>query len=223
MGTRYDLGLHEEVVLLAHKNEQGTPAGAMNAQALAGAIVTELILAERIVLEPRRRGKPLVDLVRATQTGDPVLDDALNRIRTAKRRASVDQWVSRFARAETLHATARRLSRRGILRVEDKRVLLVFNRTVYPEIDPWPERVLIQRLEEAIFGDGEVDARVAVLVALADATGLLKVPFPTKALRGRKKRIKELAEGAGVTDVARATVEAVRAAVAAAVVVATAG
>lgn len=213
---RDTLGLHEEVVLLALRNEKGTPAASMHAYALAGAILTELLLADRIGLEHRRRGQPLVDVVRATQTGDPVLDDALERIRRSKRRAALDRWVSRFARTATMHATAVRLSRKGILGIEEKRVLLLFSRTVYPEVDPGPERALVERLRRAIFGQEPVDGRTAALVALAHAAGLLRTHFPARELKARKARIRSLTEGHEVADATRAAVAAVQAAVVAA-------
>ena len=214
--ARPSLGLHEEIVLLTLRNDKGTPASSMHAYAVAGAIVAELLLAERITLEARRRGQPLVQVARATQTGDPVLDDALERIRTAKRRAALDRWINRLARTATVHATAVRLSRKGILALEEKRVLLLFHRTVYPEADPGPEQALLERVRGAIFDDGPVDVRTAAVVALAHSAGLLRAHFPARELKARKDRIRRLGEGDQVADATRAAIAAVQAALVAA-------
>ena len=215
MNTEPELRLHEEILLLTLKDEKGTPAWGHYTFALAGAVLTELVLEGRVRLEERRRRKPLVDLVSATMIGDPVLDDALRKVRTAKRRATAGSWIQRWARGRLLHETARRLVQRGILRIEEKRVLLVFSRTAYPEMDPGPEERLIERMRAAIFGDDEVDARTAAVISLAGVADLLK-PIFGKELKNRKDRLKALAEGDAVAEVTRAALQAVQAAVVAA-------
>jgi len=221
MAHEHDLRLHQEVVLLALKDEKGTPAASMYRFALAGAVLTELFMEDRVGLEERKRGKPLVMLQSGTQIGDPVLDDALLQIQNARRRANTVTWVQRWAKGQLLHETARRLARQGVLRVEEKRVLLLFNRTVYPEMDPGPERRLIERMRAAIFGDAEVDARTAAIVALSHAAGLLNPVFGRKELKARKKRIAALTEDDAVADATRAAIQAAQAAVVAATAAAT--
>jgi hypothetical protein len=221
MAIERDLRLHQEVVLLALKDQKGTPVASTYTFALAGAILTELFLEERVGLEERKRGKPLVTLQSGTQIGDPVLDDALRQVREAKRRANAVTWVQRWAKPRLLHETARRLAQQGVLRVEEKRVLLLFNRTVYPEMDPGPERRLIERMRTAIFGDDEVDASTAAIVTLAHAAALLNPIFGRKELKGRKKRIAALSEGDAVGEATRAAIQAAHAAVVAATAAAT--
>lgn len=213
---RLDLRMHEELVLLTLKDDKGTPGASMYTYSLAGAILAELLLEGRVQLQPRRRRKPLVDVASATQTGDPVLDKALRAVHTAKRRAALDTWIRRWARTATLHETARRLSWKGVLRTREKRVLLLFSRTVYPELDPEPERRFIERLRTAIFEDGEADERTAALVSLADAADLLRPVYGRKELRARKKRIAALAETDAAAGAVGATIEAVRRAITAA-------
>ncbi len=222
MSPDADLRLHEEILLLTLKNEKGTPAWGQYTFALAGAVLTELVIEERVRLEERKgRKKPLVDLVSATQIGDPILDDAIRQVRLAKRRGTAGTWIQRWAKTRLLHDTARRLARRGVLRMQQKRVLLLFNRTVYPELDPGPEQRLVERMRDAIFGDADVDARTAAVVSLAQVADLLKPVFGAKELKARKARMKELAEGEEVAEVTRAAVQAAAAAAAAAVAAAT--
>jgi hypothetical protein len=87
------------------------------------------------------------------------------------------------------------LCRRKVLRAEDE-ILLVFKRTLYPEIDPKPERALIERLREAIFRDvGDVSPRTVILVSIAKAADLLRIPFERRDLKCRNKRIEQIVAG----------------------------
>ena len=96
MPAKDSLYLHEEVMLLALRDEEGTIAtGAWYQQAIAGAALAELLLSGRVEAEETKR--KLVDLVDSTPFGDPILDECLEKMRTAKRRASLRTWVSRFS------------------------------------------------------------------------------------------------------------------------------
>ncbi len=104
-----------------------------------------------------------------------MLRECLEKIRTAKRRAAPNTWTSRFAGIRNLqHRVAARLCSRGILRVEESKLLMVFKRKVYPEIDPVPEREIVDRLRDAVLSDAEVGPRTAILVSLANVTNLLR-------------------------------------------------
>jgi golgi phosphoprotein 3 len=204
------LYLYEEIMLLALRDEEGTIApGTMYPYAIGGAIIAELVLHDRIALRESKR-KQLVDATSAKPIGDPLLDECLSKIRGAKRRASIQTWIGRFAGIRKLHhRVATQLCRRGILRADESSFLLIFTRKVYPEMDPRPERDLMERLRKAIFTDtGDLDARTVVLVSLANAAGLLRVAFDKKKLKERKARIEQLGKG-DVTG--RATQEAIRA------------
>jgi hypothetical protein len=106
------------------------------------------------------------------------------------------------------HRVAEQLCRRGVLRQEEGKVLLVFSRKTYPEADPKPERELIERLRRAIFTDtDDLDPRTVVLVSLANGTGMLKSVFDRKELKGRKARIEQIISGEAAGAAAKAAVE----------------
>ena len=216
MVRREQLLLHEEVVLLALRDAEGTvAAGSMYEYAIGGAILAELLLGGCIVVEEHRRKRKLVNVVGSQSFGELLVDECLERIRGAKRRADVSTWVQRFAGMRNLKGrVAGGLCRRGILRADEDKVLLIFSRKIYPEVDPGPERRLIERLREAIFSDREnIDARTVVLVSLAHHAGLLKVVFDKKSLRKRKKRIESIAAGDVAGEAAKEAIEAMMAAV----------
>ena len=135
----------------------------------------------------------------------------------------MNSWVSRFASLKKLkHRAAQQLCRRGILRADEGTVLLIFKRKVYPELDPGPERELVERIRAAIFTETyEPDPRTIVLVALADKAGVLKNVFDKKELKARKKRIEAIGEGSMTAVVVKEVVEATQAAVVAAIAAST--
>lgn len=208
------LFLHEEILLLALRDDEGTIApGTMYQYAVGGAILAELLLQKRINVDERRR-KKYVDIVTTKPVGDPLIDECLQRVAQAKRRASLDTWVSRFAGVKNMkQRLAEQLCRRGILRVSEDKVLLLFTRKIYPEEDPIPERNIVDRLRNAIFTDVEdLDPRTVVLVSLADSANLLDIVFDKKQLKSRKQRIKRIVDGELTGKATRQAIEAVQAA-----------
>jgi hypothetical protein len=202
-------------MLLALRNEQGTiAAGSMYLLALGGGILAELVLAKRVALEKERK-KQYARVENAARIGEPVLDECLEKLRTAKRRATLQTWVSRFAHVKHLkHRVAEGLCRRGILRADEDAILLLFRRRVYPEVNPRPERRVIERLHKAIFTEtNQVAPRTVVLASLAHSTGLLKTVFDKKDMKGRETRIKSLTNGEVIGKAAKEAIEAVQAAV----------
>ncbi len=215
MAVKDELYLYEEILLLALKDEEGTVApGALYQYAVGGAILAELLLARRIGLIEQKR-KKLAEVLDATPMGDELLDECLERMRTAKRRASLQAWVTKFAEiGGLLHRVARQLCRRGILQMDEKKVLLLFTRKVYPEIDREPEQQLIGRLREAIFTDvPDVDSRTVVLLSLANSAGILPVIFDKKLLKTRKARIAQVVNGEVTGKAAKEAIDAMQAAV----------
>jgi Golgi phosphoprotein 3 len=209
------LFLHEEILLLALRDKEGTIAsGTMYQYAIGAALLAELLLSKRIEVEQQSKRK-LVNLIDPTPLGEPLIDECLNKISSAKRRAVLQTWVSRFAGVKNLkHRVAKQLCRRGILRADEDKVLLLFTRKIYPEINPVPERELIRRLEYAIFTDTrDIDPRTVVLLSLANSADILKVVFDKKKLKGRKARIKQIVNGEITGKAAAEAIQAMQAAV----------
>ncbi len=218
--SRRELYLYEEIMLLALRDKEGTVAAndTSFAYTLGGALLAELLLMEKVSVETVKK-KKLINLENTASTGDPLLDECLQKLRDAKRRAATTTWVSRFTGIKKLrHRAAQQLCRRGILRADEGKVLLIFTRKVYPELDPGPERDVVERLRNAIFTDvQELDPRTTVLVALSDKAGILKNHFDKKDLKARKARIEKIGEGEVTAAAVREVVEAMTAAIAASV------
>jgi hypothetical protein len=232
MNDRPELWLQEEVLLLALKDDKGTPHSSMYSIAMGGAMLAELLLNERLVLEEKPRKKPLkpgkkpaylVAVDNPKQLADPVLDECLHRVVTSKKARSPQDWVTRFGQLKDLkRRVAVGLCRKGILREREDRILVLFRRTAYPTLDGAPERRVVDRLQDAVAGDSmDLDARTAVLVALANGTGILKHVLSKDLVKQRKDRIQEIGEGDIVGEATKAAVQAAQAAVVAATTAAT--
>lgn len=209
------LHLYEEILLLALRDKEGTMFfGTHYKFAMAGAIVAELLLDEKIRLEGKRK-KKYIEAAPGKQLSDSILNDCLDKIRKARRRATVETWIRRFSQMAGLkNRAAKQLCRKGILKLEESRVLFFFRQKKFPEINPKPEQELIHRLHRAIFFDEkEIGPRTVVLISIADTTGLLKVNFDKKELKSRKERIKKITDGEIVGQAARKAIEAMQAAI----------
>ena len=204
------LWLHEELVLLALREKEGTFVPSMLGVAAGGGLAAELLLNGRIRLEGERS---LVTLVSNKKFRNRNLDRCLELLETAHRRAALQNWVSRFMSIGGLgHLISEDLCRLGVLREDEKRILWLFRKRIYPEVNPAPENKLVERLRVAIFTDTpDVDPRTVVLISLARATGLLEVPFDKSRLEKRKDRIDRLVNGELLGKVSREIVASIQA------------
>ncbi len=209
------LHLHEEIMLLALRDEQGTVfSGSLYNFAIGGAVLAELLMEKRVAIEAVKK-KTLARVLSAAPLGDPFVDECLSRIVTANKPAQLQDWVSKFANVKNLkNRVAEQLVRRQILRVDEDKILGIFTRKVYPEIDPVPEREVIERLRESIFGEGRgIEPRTVVLLSLASSADLLRHVFDRKELKARKARIEQVVNGELTGKATREAIEAMQAAV----------
>jgi golgi phosphoprotein 3 len=215
--------LHEAALLIALRDEEGTIAsGPMYQYALGGAIVAELLLQQRVAVDKEGK-KDYLRPVSSRNTGDPVLDECLAALGEASKTKTVQSWVMKFGRIKRLkHRIAERLCTAGVLKKTEGRVLFLFNRTVYPEVDGGPEGRLVERIRNAVLSDdGGLDPKLVVLIALLHHTDLLKMALSRKEIKARKQRLKDIENGEVVGKAVKGAVDAMRAAVMAAVIIPT--
>ncbi|MFO8174936.1 MAG: GPP34 family phosphoprotein [Longimicrobiales bacterium] len=212
-----ELFLYEELMLLALKDRKGTMVDStMYKYAFGGAVLAELLMSGRIRMETtgKKGKKQIVRPVDPTPIGDPLLDECLETVSEREKPRTPGAWVERMANTKDLkHRVASQLSRKGILRAKEDKVLGIFSRKVYPELDPDPEREITARIESAILQKGgAVTPKTAVLVALAHHTGLLKMVMDKARLKTYKDRIKQIAEGEATAEATKEAIEAMHAA-----------
>lgn len=211
------LRLHHELLLLALSDDKGTVAfGSMLTLGLGGALLTELLLADRIAIVHEGRGgkKQFVEVRDTSPLGETVLDDALAKLASAKRRAAASTAVSRLGNLPKLrHAVARELCQLGVLRETEDQILRLFRRRVYPTVDPAPERALIRRIKAVVDGGAPPDDRSAALIGIADLTDTLSAIYDRRERKERKARLKHIAESSAGSRAAGQAVAAAHAAI----------
>ena len=214
-----DLFLHEEVMLIALKDQEGTIHSKASSfrYALAGAILAELAIEGKVLVSEDRR-EPL-RILDTKPVGDPAIDAALAKMAKSKHTYVAENWVGMIASIANLkEQTALSLCRRGILKEEEKKILFIFTSKTYPEVDHDPEDLLLARLEDAIFNTRSmVDARTAMLISILTASSMLSIPFDAKRMKAKtiKKRIEKISEGSmlGGATIADSTGRAIQAAI----------
>jgi hypothetical protein len=220
MSPREPLPLYEEILLLALDDDKGTTAiEGMYRTAMGGAVLAELVLLGALRTGDTKQDP--VTAVRGAAVADPVLAECLAMVTDAKKPKKAAHWVQKFAGLKDFrNRAARQLVAKGVLSEERDKVLGIFPRTVFPEHDPGPEQELRARLKRAVFtATHDVDPRTIVVVTMAHHTGMLKKVFDKKKLKDRKQRLEKLTSGQVVGAATKEVVDAVRAAVAVAVVV----
>ncbi len=214
MWDKLKLYLNEEILLLCLKDKEGTMNPWVNYQfGLAGAILAELLLQKRVDIVTEKKHK-YVQIVNTTPIGDPILDEALQLIIKRKKRAEMNYWVTKFTNIKKLkNRIAQQLVNKGILRAEQDKVLLLFTRNIYPEVNPEPEHEIIERLRAAIFTEkSDLDVSTVILIALADSIDLLKTIFDKSQLKEQKNRLKQIANGDLIGQATREAIQAMQAA-----------
>ncbi len=211
------LQLHHELLLLALSDDEGTVAfSSMLGLGLGGALLTELLLAGRIEIvdEGGRWNKQFVEVRDKGRLSTSVLDEALGKLRDAKRRSSPSNAVSRLSSLPKLrHRVAQELCRQGVLRETEQQVLLLFRRRVYPTVDGRPEQALIRRVRNVLDAGKSPDDRTAALIGIANLTGALGAIYDRKERRALKARLKVIAESSAGSKAAGQAIAAAHAAI----------
>ena len=210
--------LADELFLLAHRPDtgKGVADDTSLTAGVAGALVAELAVAERIELDDKR-----VTALDPAPVGDPELDGLLARIAAEPRPHKPDWWVSKLNKRDLLARVAARLAAQGVVRAEEYRVLGLFRTHRYPELDPRMRQEVTGRLRAA-FGGDPPSARTAALVALLNACGLDSKIFPDIDRRMLKRRAKEISEAEWAGEATRKVIQGIHAATAAGIAAATA-
>jgi Golgi phosphoprotein 3 (GPP34). len=188
-----NLNLVDQLTLLALDDEKGNfitdsfsfPYG------LAGAIILELSLQERIVVE----GKKLK--VKSTETcGDALLDHFLDMISGSKKERSIQTWVETIGEKYSYikEETVEKLIKEGILRREEKKILWIFSVDKFPTENAKPENLLRKRLNDILLNDREVDMQEIMLISLIDMCELNNEVYGKERAKELKKKIKEIIE-----------------------------
>lgn len=185
----------EELFLLLTTAEGGVEGfGTQRGIGVAGAVFTELVLAERVSVDDRK--DPRFEVISDRPVGHPVLDEALPKLveRSGKKVSSV--VLSRKFNPEKSIAAS--LADAGVVSIEDH----LFG-DKYPILEPAAKDSILARLTAVLRGEAPVSladsSMLAILQALGVASKVLPEDFCGLSRRDLKARIKELgaSDGAG--------------------------
>lgn len=216
-----DVLIAEDLLLLMTDDRSGKLLLASNRVdiALGGALLIELVLAQRVDLTTDdggvRKGRLLV--TDATPTSDPLLDAALGQIaaRQGKKPKDVAPALGKGVRAR-LHA---RLAERGLLHEETAKILGIFPSHRWPSSDSRREDSIRAPLTAALQVGRTDDPRLAALIALLRALkAVAKVVDPASVGLTRRElnaNAQQIADGDWAATAVRDAIDAMLAIVAA--------
>jgi golgi phosphoprotein 3 len=185
----------EEILLLFLDDETGKFENMYYEEfkyALAGAVLMDLALRSKIDTDLEK-----LTIVDPTPTGEEILDKFLSIISESEVEKSTFYWVSEIAKsgAEIRDKALDSLVKRGILRVEEKKVLWVIGVRRYPTVDDTQEKEVRRRLTGLLNSDDIPSPHDVVLVSLADTFELFPQivgKYEAKKLAPRIKQISKL-------------------------------
>lgn len=187
---------------------------------LAGAVLVELAIAERVgVTPPDARPKDRRIVVRnGAGVGDGILDEALARLAGKPLRPgrAVEKLVKGLR--QTLLT---RIADAGFVREEHRRALGVFPTTAWPAVRPEHEARIRAGLRSVLIGGSHPDGRTAALISLLTAVDAVPKVIVADDRRALVRRARSIAEGDWAGRAVREAVDAVNAAVIVAVTAAT--
>lgn len=219
--------LAEDLLLLLTDDETGRLVASSTEiePALAGAVLIELTLRGRVdVAGPGhdvKEGRLVVH--DTTPTGDPILDEALERLAGLagrKPNAAIGKLGGKL-RPRLLDG----LVEKGILRSEKGKVLWLFPDSRWPAEDARHEREVRSRIESAVRDGLADDERTGSLVALLHALRVVPKAVPPETTGLSKKEMnanaKRIAEGDWASAAVHSAVDSMNAAVMVAITAAT--
>lgn len=186
------LNLLEELLLLNIHEEKGTIPFYTSTKidvCLAGALLMELELLHRV-----KANKKALEIIDRTPTGNPNLDSLLKLIDNSKRLRSPAHWI---AKSKGMFKHLRReclehLVDCGLLREEDRQVLVFFNSTVYPVRDDRPKKEIRERVRQTILRGETPSPRTAHLISLIHVSGVTHALFDKEERKEARKMIKAM-------------------------------
>ena len=215
--------LAEDLLQLMLDDRSGAPSTDATTldYGLAGAVLVELSLAERIEIgEAGRWHRATVTVLDPSPTGDDVLDHALAEI--AAKPVNAQRLVTRLAKG-LRRQLLDRLVQHQVLREEHGRLLGVFPTRRWPSTDPRSEQALRRRLRDVLVGGARPDPGTAALICVLssmDQAHKVLADLDKPARQQVKRRAAELADGDWASHAVRAAIRASQDATTAAIVAA---
>ena len=186
------LYLYEELFLLCLHEEKVTVPPAITAQlgnALGGAILVDLALANKICVTEKHR----LELVDSEPTGDPLLDETLEKILAVDRHKKIAFWLEKFdfRPKKIFPRLYRRLVEDGVLKVEDDDFKWGFHDETSTNHPTSAKYALKSRLRDLTLAYEQADLHQIALLNLLQASEMLDLVFFKDERKVARRRIDE--------------------------------
>lgn len=188
------LNIPEELFLLSINNAYGTTAN-MNTiafqLALSGAILMELSLREKIDTDVER-----LIIADTESTESEELDMALNMMRIETGDSNVNYWITRLNEQHQtfVDVLLNSLIRKKILKIENKKVLWMFETLKYPLVNKAEVKDVKSRIKELIMSDELPELHDMVIVSLLHYSGLFHLVMSKRESKRYEERIEMIAK-----------------------------
>lgn len=202
--------LPEELMLLFVNQQNGKLRADSSSveNALAGAVLIELVNSGRVAFEPNGKKLQVVD---PTPLEDPLLQESVGRIDKPMKPQKAVERLRRKVRENVIA----RLEGRGVVRAEPRKVLGIFPAKSYVITDETASEAVRKAVGEVAHGHRGADARTGALITLLDAVKAVHKVFEGDK-REMTRRAKDIAAGNWAGEAVRRAVEAIQAGVVAA-------
>jgi len=188
-----ELNLIDQLTLLALDDEKGTflADSTSYSYAIAGAVIMELALEERIDLSGEK-----VVLKDRNKTGDKIIDTYIEIILQSEKEKKIKSWVERIGnKADKIKRdTIDKLINNRILEKKEDKILWIFSYNKYPTQNPRPENQLRSRLYDIIVNSHRPELKEIMLLNLIESCSLGKEVFGKEQAKTFKKKLKSINE-----------------------------
>jgi hypothetical protein len=209
--------LHEDLMLLFINQQNGRLHADSSSveNALAGAVLIELVNSGRVDFEPNGKKLQVVD---PTPLKNQLLQESVSRLNKPMKSQPAVERLRKSLRDNVIAD----LEGRGVVRVEPRKVLGIFPAKSYPIVKEAVSDEVRKAVGEVALGYRGADARTGPLITLLYAVNTLHKVFDGDK-REMKRRAKEIAAGNWAGDAVRRAVEAIQGGVTAAATAAASG
>lgn len=210
------LHLYEELFLLCLHEEKVVVMPAISAQlgnSLGGAILIDLALANKICVTDKHR----VELLDSQPTGDPLLDETLEKILATEGHKKVAYWLEEFDfRPKKLFPRLyRRLVEQGVLKEEDDDFKWGLHDETSTNHPTSAKYALKSRMRDLTLAYEEADLHQISLLSVLQASEMLDLVFFKDERKLARRRIDEAMLAEALRDPLAQTVQEIGSGIAA--------